>query len=292
MRSGIAAGLCLFAVIGCSCVAPPERGPSMESLMKIAGDDPKPFVVIGGGQGVVISSDGLVLTAAHVTFDKEETGHKDEVEVSFRKRVSGPWPGAVKRHATKVVDAGPTAFFEETYKAGVIKKDGKAMIGGKDLGVLKIETTAELPHVEFYSREKPEIKIGDRLYMCHFVFPTSAAEPTFLVSPLTVIGAARTTMGVQYLAKGFFRWGYERRRHPQGRQAHRHPVQRLHRQHEVRGRNPPRPCLVRARLREARRGVDTEKLDEFEQQGAARDGVGALFRRREALSSVTAAAAT
>lgn len=64
MRSGIAAGLCLFAVIGCSCVAPPERGPSMESLMKIAGDDPKPFVVIGGGQGVVISSDGLVLTAA------------------------------------------------------------------------------------------------------------------------------------------------------------------------------------------------------------------------------------
>jgi len=179
----------------------------MKSLIKIAGGDPKPFVVIDGGQGVVVSSDGLVLTAAHVTFDKEESGHKDEVEVAFRKRVSRPWPGAVKRHATEIVDAGPATFFEETYKASVFKKDGKAMIGGKDLGVLKIKTTAELPHVELYSREKPEIKIGDRLYMCHYVFPMSAAEPTFLVSPLTVIGAAHTTMGVQYLAKGFFRWG-------------------------------------------------------------------------------------
>jgi len=36
----------------------------MKSLIKIAGGDPKPFVVIGGGQGVVVSSDGLVLTAA------------------------------------------------------------------------------------------------------------------------------------------------------------------------------------------------------------------------------------
>jgi len=206
VRSRISPGLCLLAVVCCACATAQERGPSIESLMKIAGDDPKPFVVIGGGQGVV-ASDGLVLTAAHVTFDEEAREHKDEAEVSFRKRVSRPWPGAAKRHELKVLDAGPATFSEETYKAGVIKKDGRAMIGGKDLGLLKIETTAELPHVEFYSREKPEIKIGDRLYMCHFVFPASAGEPTFLVSPLTVIGAAHTTMGVQYLAKGFFRWG-------------------------------------------------------------------------------------
>lgn len=65
------------------------------------------------------------------------------------------------------------------------------MVRGKDLGVLRVKTTAKLPHLKLCSRERPEIKLGD---------------PTFLVSPLEVIGAANATMGVQYLAKGFFRF--------------------------------------------------------------------------------------
>jgi len=57
--------------------------------------------------------------------------------------------------------------------------------------VLRTKTVARLPHLKLYSREQPEIKLGG---------------PTFLVSPLKVIGAANATVGVQYLAKGFSRF--------------------------------------------------------------------------------------
>ncbi len=207
VRSRLAFALLLGALLCCSCVSCPRQNLSVDPHMALVSADPKPFVIIGGGQGVVVSPDGHVLTAAHVTFDEASSDHKDEVTVAFRKRTLKLWPGAIGQHGTKVMDAGPVTFYEESYKAAVIKKGKSAMIDKKDLGVLKIDTSAKLPYVEFYSREKPEIKIGDRLYLCHFVFPTNAGEPTFLVSPLEVIGAAHTTMGPQYLAKGFFRWG-------------------------------------------------------------------------------------
>ena len=214
MRSKLTTGVCLLAVMCCACVASAQNGMTMKDMLKLAGTDVKPFVVIeNGGQGVLISEDGHILTAAHVTFDKEKLDHKDEVEVGVRRLTkSGPWPGAVHRHAIEVVDAGPATYYQDVHKAGVLKKDGKAMIRKKDVGVLKLKTTGKLPltklpHIKLYSHEKPEIKLGDKLYLCHFVFPTKAGEPTFLVSPLEVIGAANATMGVQYLAKGFFRWG-------------------------------------------------------------------------------------
>lgn len=214
MRSKLTFGVCLLAMVCCACAAQAQNGMTLKDMLKLAAADVKPFVIIeNGGQGVLISEDGLVLTAAHVTFDKDKLDHKDEVDVGVRRLTkSGPWPGAVHRHGIEVTDAGPATYYQDVHKAGVLKRDGKAMIQMKDVGVLKLKTAgkqplAKLPHIKLYSREKPEIKLGDKVYLCHFVFPGKPGEPTFLVSPLEVIGAANATMGVQYLAKGFFRWG-------------------------------------------------------------------------------------
>ena len=202
------AGLSVLALLCCSCTLwQRDDDSSLAPLRSLVANGPRPFVVIGGGQGVVVSPDGYVLTAAHVTFDDKTGRHTDEVPVSFRSREPIDWPGAVHRHKITVVDAGPADFYEEFFVARVLKVEGRAHIEGKDVGLVKIDTTAKLPYIEFYSEEEPELRIGDRLYLCHFVFPTDDGEPTFLVSPLEVLSVAETTTGVQYLAQGFFRWG-------------------------------------------------------------------------------------
>ncbi len=209
MRFKLTFGVCLLAAMCCANAVGAENGMTLKDMLKIAAVDVKPFVVIeNGGQGVLISEDGLVLTAAHVTFDKDKLDHKDEVNVGVRTLTkTAPLPGAVKHNTLQMTDAGPAMYYQIDYKAGVLKRDGKAMIQKKDVGVVKLKATGKMPYVKLYSKEKPEIKLGDKLYLCHFVFPKKPGEPTFLVSPLEVIGAANATMGVQYLAKGFFRWG-------------------------------------------------------------------------------------
>ena len=34
-----------------------------------------------------------------------------------------------------------------------------------------------------------------------------AADPTFLMNPVEVVGVVQTTSGLQYLARGYYRWG-------------------------------------------------------------------------------------
>jgi len=103
-------------------------------------------------------------------------------------------------YKARVVPVGPPALLDGKERAPVC-------IDGKDLALLKIGTTAELPHVDFYSKEEPDIRLGERLYLCHYMFPDEKADPIFIISPIKVIGVAKNTSGIEYLAQGFFRWG-------------------------------------------------------------------------------------
>ncbi|MEN6503030.1 MAG: serine protease [Planctomycetaceae bacterium] len=195
-----------------AAAAPAASGP-LEGMLAMAGWNEKPFVVVGNdgdekGQGVLIRPDGYVLTAAHVTYDAKTKTHRGRISVSFRKKALSPWPGVFHRHTNTKVDAGPTDFFEEDYHSRLIKQGGRAQIDRADVALLKLETTAEaLPCVDFYSQDKPTLRLGDRVYLCHYMFPLQKGDPTFLISPAEIIGAAETTMGVQYLAKGLARFG-------------------------------------------------------------------------------------
>ena len=215
----------LLALMACSCGALRGADRSMDKLLALAGPNDKPFVIVGNdgdgkGQGVVISSTGYILTAAHVTYDEKADANRKEITVSFRKDKPDPWPGMFHEHRITVVDAGHPEFTEEDYKARLIqqsyrritrrgreRESQRAQIDGKDVALLKLDTTAALPHVEFYSKKEPPIRLGDHLYLCQYVFPTSKSDPIFLISPIEVIGVAKNTTGIQYLAEGFFRWG-------------------------------------------------------------------------------------
>ncbi len=211
MRPVAVAAVCGLALCVGSCAGQGRHGDALGEFAKLAMQNDKPFVIVAGkdgsGQGVVITGAGHVLTAAHVTYDEEADAHTEEMTVSFRKATASPWPGMVEKEEITVVDAGHADFCEEYYRARLIKQGERAHIDGKDVALLKVETTEWIPHVEFYSRERPEIRVGDRLYMCQYCFPTEKADPIFVVTPLEVIGVARTPTGLQYLAQGFFRWG-------------------------------------------------------------------------------------
>lgn len=214
MRGFVAVGLfvlCSVSFSGCGILS--HQASDLEALDAIASQDPKPFVIIGDkangfGQGVVIREDGYVLTAAHVTFDEKRDRHPANQTVLFRKRLSAPWPDMIRSRDITYTDAGHRTYWQEEYRAKMVKQGESEHIDGRDIGLLKLSTPAKLPHIEFYSKTKPRIRLGDQLYMCQYCFPDSEADPIFLVTPMTVIGIAQnTTAGTQVLAQGFFRWG-------------------------------------------------------------------------------------
>ena len=82
-------------------------------------------------------------------------------------------------------------------------------MAGQDLSLFKMKSDnkGSFPRLEFYSSAKPKIEIGDTFHLCHYNFPHKPADPFFLINPLEVVGVARTSSGLQYLAKGYYRVG-------------------------------------------------------------------------------------
>jgi len=201
--------LLICTVLCCSCSGLLRANEPTEPLEKIASAKAKPFVIIQNrGQGVVISGiDGYVLTAGHVVYDKDKKVYDAEPVISFRKPELKPWPNMFSSHKITFTDVEHGDFFEESYKSKVIKDGEDFFINRKDLALLKVATSGDLPSVSFYSKGKPKIKVGERLYLCHYVFPDQKGHPLFLVSPIEVLGMSDTQTGIQYFAQGFFRWG-------------------------------------------------------------------------------------
>jgi len=98
-------------------------------------------------------------------------------------------------------------FHEHRYGAALLKQDGARFIAKRDLCLLRIDAEAVFPKVQFFSEARPEIRIGDVLHLCHYNWPHKDADPTFLVNPVEVVGVVQTTSGLQYLARGYYRWG-------------------------------------------------------------------------------------
>lgn len=187
----------------------------LERLEQLAGSDPKPFVLVEArgestattGQGVVISPQGHVLTCGHVSWDEKNSRFADRYRISFRDSGQELPEGVVHRHTAVFRDREEAAFEEHFYAAQLLSREGSRFVEGRDLAVLTIDAAGTLPAMNFYSKGKPEIRIGEVFYLCHYSFPRRPADPTFLINPIEVAGVAQTTSGTQYLAKGYYRVG-------------------------------------------------------------------------------------
>ena len=188
----------------------------MQDIEELVSADPKPFVIVeaqGTGiinraQGVVISEKGYVLSAAHVSWIDAKKCFSDQFRISFRGSGDGLPERIVHKHKTLFADKENAPFFEHYYKAELIKKESSRFLGkGKDVALFKIKSDGSFPKMEFYSRRKPKVRIGDIFYLCHYNFPHKPADPTLLINPVEIVGMAQTSSGPQYLAKGFYRVG-------------------------------------------------------------------------------------
>jgi len=185
------------------------------SIEQLAAADPKPFVLVEAigegniirGQGVVISAEGHVLSAGHVSWDGKNGRFADEFRISLRGTGDGLPKGAVHIHKTVYSDREDAVFFEHYYSAKLQKQHGSRFIGQGDLALFHINADGDFPKIDFYSEKKPRIQLGDVFHLCHFSFPHKAAEPTFLVNPVKIVGVVQTTSGIQYLAEGYYRVG-------------------------------------------------------------------------------------
>lgn len=113
----------------------------------------------------------------------------------------------IHSHEAMFLDRENTAYREHHYEATIQKRNDSRFVDNRDLAVLRIKSSADFPHVEFFSEDKPGLRIGDTLYLCHYPWVSHPADPTFLMNPMTVTGVAQTPSGPQYLAEGYFRWG-------------------------------------------------------------------------------------
>ena len=187
----------------------------LDGIERLAAADPKPFVLVESrgegsvirGQGVVITAQGDVLSAGHISWDGKNGRFADEFRVSFRGTGEGLPESAVHIHKTVFSDREDAVFFEHYYSAKLQKQKGSRFIGQGDLALFHINADGAFPRVDFYSRKMPKVQLGDVFHLCHFSFPHKAAEPTFLVNPVEIVGVAQTTSGIQYLAKGYYRVG-------------------------------------------------------------------------------------
>lgn len=187
----------------------------LANLEKLLAQERKPFVIVEAsgegsvirGQGVVISPEGHVLTAGHLSWDKANRRFADRFRVSFRGPSEGLPEGNIHSHKTIYRDREDAEFFERFYSAKWKKAEDSRFVAGSDLGLLTIDAEGKFPTLSFFSPKKPKIEIGDVFYLCHFSFPHKAGSPTLLVNPIEIVGLAQTTSGLQYLAKGYYRVG-------------------------------------------------------------------------------------
>lgn len=187
----------------------------LSDLEALAGAEQKPFVIVEAtkgeavsrAQGVVIGKQGLVLTVGHVNWVPPSEDYADKFRVSFRGKGPKLPKDAAHIHATINSNLEQRKFYEFYYKADLIRDGESRFVGQQDLSLMKIETKRELPVLEFYSEQRPKLKIGDTLYLCHYCFPHQQADPTFLINPIRVVGIAQTHDGLQCVAKGFYRIG-------------------------------------------------------------------------------------
>ncbi len=188
---------------------------TLRILEREAKRDPKPYVIVeaGGegtmsrGQGVVISPLGHVLSAGHVSWIDANKKYSDTFRISFRGESEGLPAGFVHTHKAVFTDREDTEFFEYYYNAELQKHNGSRFIGEGDLALFRIKAEGVFPKVEFFSKSKPKVKTGEVLHLCHYTFPHKAADPTFLINPVEIVGVAQTPHGLQYLARGYYRWG-------------------------------------------------------------------------------------
>lgn len=196
-------------------VLPASAQETLNDLERLVAADPKPFVIVEAsgkdsfsrGQGVVVTKQGHVLSAAHISWDKINSRFADTFRISFRGAGEGLPKGVVHLHKTTFADTEGRVFLEHYYQADLKTDQGSRFIGGRDLAVFKIKGEGNFPVIDFYSKTKPEVRVGDVFHLCHFSFPHGPADPTFLINPVEVVGVAQTTRGIQYLARGYYRIG-------------------------------------------------------------------------------------
>jgi hypothetical protein len=186
-------------------------------LEKLANLDPKPFVVVEAsgkdvksrGQGVVISEEGHVLSAAHITWIDSEGNYSDDLRISFRGNEGNIPKGKVHLHTTKFSDREGAIFKEIYFGARLVRTRGSRFLEQMDVGLFKIDSKGvkSFPKIDFFSEKKPRIQIGEVFHLCHYNFPHKPGDPFFLINPVEVVGVAQTSSGLQYLAKGYYRIG-------------------------------------------------------------------------------------
>lgn len=206
--------LCIAPVLALSA-SRTQAEDALVTIERLAAADPKPFALVeatGKGnvnraQGVVISPRGHVLSVGHVSWVKNTRRFSDKFRVSFRgtgQRLPG---GLVHAHKAVFSDYEDATFFEHYYSATQLRNQGSRFVGQGDLAIFQIEGEGPFPHIDFYADAKPEVKMGDVFHLGHYSFPHKAADPTFLINPVKVVGVARTPFGMQYLAEGYYRVG-------------------------------------------------------------------------------------
>ncbi len=188
---------------------------SLKSLDRLASQNIKPFVIVkssskgidNNGQGVLIATNGLVLTVGHIAWNDEKKVYADDFKVGFRTSSTNAPAGASHIHDTIFIDKEDTHFYQHSYKAELLKFNGSRFIDNKDIGLLDIGNGSTFPIMDFYSSGKPNVELGDVFYLCHYYQPPKDAEPTFLINPITVVGVVQTSSGSQVLASGYYRVG-------------------------------------------------------------------------------------
>lgn len=209
----------LLAILFCSSLFQSAIVVAQDGLLGrmegIAASDPKPFVVVEAtgegtvsrGQGVVISPKGHVLTAGHVSWDGINKKFTDAFRVSFRGSGKGLPKGTIHVHETRFSDRENAAFYEHFFTAKIQTNDESRFVGKADLMLLKIGGDGNFPEMDFFSKDKPIIELGEQFQLCHYSFPNKPADPHFLISPIEIVGVVDTSSGVQHLAKGYYRVG-------------------------------------------------------------------------------------
>jgi len=189
----------------------------LERFEKLSSMEPKPFVIVEAsgkkiknrGQGVVVSKEGHVLSAAHIAWIGEDGNYSEDFRISFRGNGKNLPQGQVHLHSTTFSDREDALFKENYYRGDLLRLAGSRFINGRDVALFKMKSAGNksFPFIDFYSSEKPTIKKGETFYLCHYNFPHKPADPFFLINPVEVVGVAQTASGFQYLAKGYYRVG-------------------------------------------------------------------------------------
>jgi hypothetical protein len=189
----------------------------LERFEKLSSMEPKPFVIVEAsgkkiknrGQGVVVSKEGHVLSAAHIAWIGEDGNYSEDFRISFRGNGKNLPQGQVHLHSTTFSDREDALFKENYYRGDLLRLAGSRFINGRDVALFKMKSAGNksFPFIDFYSSEKPTIKKGETFHLCHYNFPHKPADPFFLINPVEVVGVAQTASGFQYLAKGYYRVG-------------------------------------------------------------------------------------